>query len=799
MKTKLSYLGLGLIWLWGSCAYYNTFYNAEQAYKKAVQERERRLENLQKNRSTTGGPEQNRPGAVELQNFDKAIEKASKVLQLHPKSKYVDNALMLVGKSFYYKEDNLKAVRKFQELLENYPESKFAPEAQFWLAQSYLQMQNYEEAEKSFQDIISSKVPHEIKDEALLAIGELYYVKADYITAAHEYQSAVKAMKGKDKRAKAAFRMGECYLTLKDYEKAIDAFDQAVRYSTDTQTEDNALFQLAMCQKKLNQYDEAMNYLQKLLGRDSYEENWPIAKIEMAQCIYQKGKIEQAMDWYDAIIQDRLNPGRPELTQSYSDGAALAYFYMAEIYKNNYAQYDSAYANYLRVRNQSARSIMVDSAQSRADNIIELLSLAEVVKKQEFALKNKDKAYDSNLDLDLEKMDESTMDDSTRFRLHKTRALRRLKKWIFEHPLVALPDTLVADSLFADSLRLVDSLWVKTDSRNRNARDAYYDQYTNREFQENESSEERQLRQKKETLANKLLPKIAALEKNNLTQNKILLAEEYLFQFNQYDSALAQYSQILAAFSDSTLEKVKPQIFYTMSYIYEHLLKNQAKADSLFKILADTYPQSIHGKHAREKLNLVQVEATSNLALEAFHQAEKVYLDEQNPENALALYQKVLEAYPASEYAAKSLFAAAWINDHVLEQNQQAFNLYTELTQKYADTQYGKQAKKKLEAFKQEQEKLRQLAKADSLKALRQDSLLAATDSTGQHQQTTPPDSATLAANLNKNVTGDSTQVPPAAATLPRPEEHFEEGGKTILKTEPRRPSLVLFWKRESR
>jgi hypothetical protein len=114
------------------------------------------------------------------------------------------------------------------------------------------------------------------------------------------------------------------------------------------------------------------------------------------------------------LVQDRLNPGRPELTQSYSDGAALAYFYMAEIYKNNYAQYDSAYANYLRVRNQSARSIMVDSAQSRADNIIELLSLAEVVKKQEFALKNKGKAYDSNLDLDLEKIDDGAQHDGAK-------------------------------------------------------------------------------------------------------------------------------------------------------------------------------------------------------------------------------------------------------------------------------------------------------------------------------------------------------------------------------------------------
>ena len=799
MKRKY----LNIFWISGllllTCAYYNTFYNAEQFFKKAEKEREKRIEDYKKNKNIRSDVDPERLSGNELQNYDKAIEKASKVLELYPKSKYVDDALILLGQCFYYKKDNQKALRKFQELIENYPESDFFPQAQLWLARTYVQMANYDEAKQVFHDITTSRAPREIRDEALLAIGELYFVKEDYVTAAHEYRTAVNNIKDKTHRSRAAFQMGECYFKLKDYEKAIEAYKLALKYSTDVDTENEALFQLAQCHKLLLKYDEAMSYLQKLLGREAYREEWPMVKIEMANCIYLKDKQAQKMSWDEMKLQNRkTQKGDFYLAEEWyyaiiedhprTEGAARAYYYLAEINKTDYAEYDSAYAYYLRVREQNSRSMMVDSANAKADDIIEFLSLVEVVKQQENIKFNKN--YRSDYDFYDANLDMTMMDDSTRYKLRKAKALRRLKKWLFDNiEIRALPDSLIADSLFADSLGMVDSLWVRDES-GRLVQRNYYDQFDNQEFETEETEEERRLRQQKETLTRKLAPKIKELEKNDLIQNKTLLAEEYLFNFNQPDSALRQYQGILENFPDSLIHKMKPQILYTLNYIYRNVKKNNAVSDSLLNILAYEFPHSPQGNEARNILKLPQLENKTDYALELFQSAENEYLNNSNIEIAIQLYQKVESNYPESEYAAKSLYAAAWLYDHVLNENETAKQLYQELVQKYAATNFAKPAQKKLDAIENEKKRLLAAAREDSIRKAQPDSLLASSDSTGLNQMVAASDSTQLA-DLSPSTTSiDSAQAELPAAT---PSEEVLLDSDGILRTEPRRPSMLLF------
>jgi len=88
-----------LILLLSGCAYFNTFYNAKRYYKKAYHETLRnRTNNLTSSEKT---------------NYGKAIEKASKLLRLYPESNYVDDALLLMGKAYYFQREYHQALRKF--------------------------------------------------------------------------------------------------------------------------------------------------------------------------------------------------------------------------------------------------------------------------------------------------------------------------------------------------------------------------------------------------------------------------------------------------------------------------------------------------------------------------------------------------------------------------------------------------------------------------------------------------------------------------------------------------------------
>jgi len=91
-----------------SCAYFNTFYNAKTYFNAAEREYKKEGKLTPKIR----------------QNYNKVIEKCSKILEFYPRSKYVDDAVFLTALSYKRLGERVKAEKKFKELFEFFPESK---------------------------------------------------------------------------------------------------------------------------------------------------------------------------------------------------------------------------------------------------------------------------------------------------------------------------------------------------------------------------------------------------------------------------------------------------------------------------------------------------------------------------------------------------------------------------------------------------------------------------------------------------------------------------------------------------
>ena len=142
MKSRIRFVFISLLFLMSQCAYFNTFYNAKRYYKLAYHETLR-------NRT-------DRLTASEKTNYGKAIEKANKLIRLYPQSKYVDDALLLSGKAFYFQKEYHQAIRKLTDLQKSYPESELFTEATLWIAKSNLELENFSRAENSFQTLLES-------------------------------------------------------------------------------------------------------------------------------------------------------------------------------------------------------------------------------------------------------------------------------------------------------------------------------------------------------------------------------------------------------------------------------------------------------------------------------------------------------------------------------------------------------------------------------------------------------------------------------------------------------------------
>ena len=112
------------MWALPSCVYYNTFYNAKTKYEQAD------LQRLE----SEAEPENRVLTNAYFDYYLYVIRKASSILELHPDSKWVDDSLLMIGKSYYWRGEHRDALQKFDELLGNFPESELRTETLYWKA-----------------------------------------------------------------------------------------------------------------------------------------------------------------------------------------------------------------------------------------------------------------------------------------------------------------------------------------------------------------------------------------------------------------------------------------------------------------------------------------------------------------------------------------------------------------------------------------------------------------------------------------------------------------------------------------
>ncbi|MFV1981759.1 MAG: tol-pal system YbgF family protein, partial [Rhodothermia bacterium] len=95
-------------------ARYNTYYNANRTFNEQEKKLEKRDPKIEMDRYLLvfEVPEVRGRSA----EFEKVIEKSADLLRKHPQSKWVDNALMLIGKSYFYQTNYVGAEQKFTEV-----------------------------------------------------------------------------------------------------------------------------------------------------------------------------------------------------------------------------------------------------------------------------------------------------------------------------------------------------------------------------------------------------------------------------------------------------------------------------------------------------------------------------------------------------------------------------------------------------------------------------------------------------------------------------------------------------------
>ncbi len=336
---------LALLLGFQSCAYYNTFYNAEQYFAEAQKlTRENQTEKVSRE---------------EINLYSKAIEKSKKLLTKYRDSKYRDDAQFIIAKSYYFKGDYLLSKRYFEDLSLNYANSPHAKEVPLWIGRCLMKTGDLEMARYEASRILRGGSDRGLQADALLLMGEIA-VQQDSLGLAEDYLEQVidKSPDGFTK-AQAQFQVGRMRENKSDYEGALDAYERVTKYRPSESLKVEAIIRQTSMLKALNRDEDAVEMIQDMLLSDKFVDIRGQLEVELGKLYLVMEELDRAESKFTTIIED----------YNRKDVAAEASYYLGELYLTEKLDYIAARKAYTDVKSQSVRSPFVAKATQRNQQI----------------------------------------------------------------------------------------------------------------------------------------------------------------------------------------------------------------------------------------------------------------------------------------------------------------------------------------------------------------------------------------------------------------------------------------------
>ena len=183
-------------------AHYNAWWNGNESLKEGVAELSKRAkDNYIAVLPVYNYGNQSTAQSVNPQ-MDRAIEKASKVIQRHSMYfnnkeyvKWVIESYMMIGKANYYKQDYAAARRSFEFVIDRYKTDPIHYEAMLWAGRTYHKLKQYEKAINYFDQLTDESkttlLPWKVRKALPLAYADMYIAQERYVPAREKIESAL--------------------------------------------------------------------------------------------------------------------------------------------------------------------------------------------------------------------------------------------------------------------------------------------------------------------------------------------------------------------------------------------------------------------------------------------------------------------------------------------------------------------------------------------------------------------------------------------------------------------------------
>ena len=304
--NSIKFFTLGLVcFSLMSCVYFNTFYNAENSFKQANEI----IDNSSYSYDSNDIPNT----AKKLLN--ESIISSNIVLNEYSDSKYVDDAVYYMGRSYFTLSEYFKAEKYFNELIEKYPNSEYLNESKLWLEYTNLKLNltntvldNLFLIEKELnpkQDKRLFFLLHNIK-------GDFYISEKQFISAFKQFEKALDFTNLSSQKNMIYSKLSYISENEKMYDYAALYLEKLDLFSKTSVDKNDILRRWIDVKKKMRDYESLILKIEEKINSGAFETEKlrDEFKSELAIIYMLNEDYEEAKNLFNNIINNSIQKQR---------------------------------------------------------------------------------------------------------------------------------------------------------------------------------------------------------------------------------------------------------------------------------------------------------------------------------------------------------------------------------------------------------------------------------------------------------------------------------------------------------
>ena len=616
----------------------------------------------------------------------------------------MDDALILIGKSFYYQAEYLKAERKFAELLAQYPNSSLVLETQLWYGRTEEKLGKFEECIRLSEATISAAQTSrdvEIEAQAHQLLGSLYRRMKQNDKAVIEYEKVVTLSADEESKADAQISLGDIYFSNKQYDKAAEAYLRTEEFSSDIYLNYYSKLQASIAYREIGEYIKGLNLIDIMIEDFRNKEHLSALLFERANNYLASGKRDDAIGEYIFI----------DTTYAHSEYATRSAYQLGLLYEKEFGEYPLALKYFTEVNSATGLNIVADGHQK-------FTTLTRY-----FNARKRLVAADSLLVVVMDTTRKKTLDtlavtgaDTVQHRVNQvvSQSVAGIDSLKESKSIIDTTQRKGAQVVTQPALSKIDSLKgsksIIDTAQGKGAQVVTQPAISNADsLKASESISDTTKGKDVQVTSQPILPSadsikvlksIAAQELGDIFYSEIVIPDSAFYWYNNsltWNDNPNRSQRILYILAE--LSRVNPE-------------KKFPAPEEYHKRLDRDYPESIYAEEARRFLGKTSSENKVDTAAEYYERSEK-QIDTKQYKKAIKTLRTIVNSFPKSPLAAKSEYAIGWILENHLAQPESALVEYKHVVKNYEGTTYAHAAVNQIEGALQAE-----AAKLDSAKRI---------------------------------------------------------------------------------